>query len=62
MTKPALRCCLDGLRARMLRGLPRMVTVPVALTPDQYMALKQSGRPMSAFIRELVARELEARA
>ena len=61
MTKPALRCCLDGLRARVLRGLPRMVTVPVALTPDQYMALKQNGKPMSAFIRELVARELEAR-
>ena len=55
-----IQCCLDGLRARMLRGLPRMITVPVSLTPDQYLTLKKSGRPMSKFIRELVARELEA--
>lgn len=59
-TKPAAQRCLDGLRARMVRGLPRMVTIPVALTPDQYEALKRNGAPISRYIREIVAKELEA--
>ncbi len=41
---------------------PLMVSVPVRLTPDQYEALKLSGKPMSKFMRELVARELEKNA
>lgn len=40
---------------------PLMVTLMVRFTRAQYDALKNGGKPMSTFVRELVERELEAK-